>query len=168
MCNFLLDILFICISNFIPFPSFPSVNLLSHSPSPCFYEGAPPSTYPLPGIPLHWGIEPSQAQWSLLPLMSDKVILCYICSWSLGPTMCCLWLASLGALGILVVWYGFSFYEVGHGAQKEGRPSSVLLRRGNKILKGGNMETKCGAETEGKAIQRLPLLGIHPIYSHQT
>jgi hypothetical protein len=28
----------------------------------------------------------------------------------------------------------------------------VLLRRGNKILTGANMETKCGAETEGKAI----------------
>jgi hypothetical protein len=46
--------------------------------------------------------------------------------------------------------------------------ASVLLRRGNKILTGGNMETKCGAETEGKAIQRLPHLGIHPIYSHKT
>jgi len=44
----------------------------------------------------------------------------------------------------------------------------VLLRRGNKILTGGNMETKCGAETEGKAIQRLPHLGIHSICSHQT
>jgi hypothetical protein len=41
---------------------------------------------------------------------------------------------------------------------------SVLLRRGNKILMGGNMEIKCGAETEGKAIQRLPHLEIHPIY----
>jgi hypothetical protein len=29
--------------------------------------------------------------------------------------------------------------------------ASVLLRRGNKILTGGNMETKCGTETEGKA-----------------
>jgi hypothetical protein len=38
--------------------------------------------------------------------------------------------------------------------------ASVLLRRGNKILMGTNMETKCGAETEGKAIQRLPHLGI--------
>jgi hypothetical protein len=38
---------------------------------------------------------------------------------------------------------------------------------GNKILTGGNMETKCGAETEGKAIQRLPHLVIHPIYSRQ-
>jgi hypothetical protein len=33
---------------------------------------------------------------------------------------------------------------------------------------GGNMETKCGAETEGKATQRLSHLGIHPIYSCQT
>jgi hypothetical protein len=38
----------------------------------------------------------------------------------------------------------------------------------NKILKGGNMETKCGAEIEGKDIQKLNHLGIHPIYSHQT
>jgi hypothetical protein len=45
---------------------------------------------------------------------------------------------------------------------------SVLFRRGNKILTGGNMETKCGAETEGKAIQRLPHLEIHPTYRHQT
>jgi hypothetical protein len=43
--------------------------------------------------------------------------------------------------------------------------ASVLLRRGNKILMGGNMKTKYGAETEGKAIQRLPYLGIHP--SHE-
>jgi hypothetical protein len=46
--------------------------------------------------------------------------------------------------------------------------ASLLLRRGNKILTGGNMETKCGTETEGKVIQRLPHLGIHPIYSLQT
>jgi hypothetical protein len=46
--------------------------------------------------------------------------------------------------------------------------ASVLLRRGNKILTGGNMETKCGAETEGKVTQKLLYLGIHPIYSHQT
>ena len=46
--------------------------------------------------------------------------------------------------------------------------ASVLLRRGNKILIGRNMETKCGTETEGKAIQRLPHLGIHSIYTHQT
>jgi hypothetical protein len=45
---------------------------------------------------------------------------------------------------------------------------SLLLRRRNKILMGGNMETKYGAETEGKAIQRLIHLGIYPIYCHQT
>jgi hypothetical protein len=39
----------------------------------------------------------------------------------------------------------------------------VLLRRGNKIPMGGVTETKCGAETEGKAIQRLLQLGIHLI-----
>jgi hypothetical protein len=33
--------------------------------------------------------------------------------------------------------------------------ASVLLRRGNKILMGGNTKTKCGTETEGKDIQRL-------------
>jgi hypothetical protein len=43
-----------------------------------------------------------------------------------------------------------------------------LLRRWNKILMGRNMETKCGAETEGKAIQRMPHLRFHTIYSHQT
>jgi hypothetical protein len=43
--------------------------------------------------------------------------------------------------------------------------ASVLLRRVNKILTGGNMETKCGTETKGKVMQRLPHPGIHPIYS---
>jgi hypothetical protein len=46
--------------------------------------------------------------------------------------------------------------------------ASLLLRRVNKIFTGGNTETKCGAKTEGKAIQRLPHLGIHSTYSHQT
>jgi hypothetical protein len=46
--------------------------------------------------------------------------------------------------------------------------ASILLRRGKKILTGENMETKYGAETEGKAIHRLPHLESHPIYSHQT
>ena len=44
----------------------------------------------------------------------------------------------------------------------------VLLKRGIKIPMGGDTVTKCGAESEGKAIQRLPYLGIHPIYSRQT
>jgi hypothetical protein len=36
--------------------------------------------------------------------------------------------------------------EEGHSGD-----ASVLLRKWNKTLTGGNMETKCGAETEGKA-----------------
>jgi hypothetical protein len=45
----------------------------------------------------------------------------------------------------------------------------VILRRGgNKIPRGGDTETKFGAETEGKDIQRLPHLEIHLTYFHQT
>jgi hypothetical protein len=36
---------------------------------------------------------------------------------------------------------------------------SIFLRRENKIFTGGNTETKCRAETEGKVIQRLPSPG---------
>jgi hypothetical protein len=43
-----------------------------------------------------------------------------------------------------------------------------LLRMGNKIPMEGVTETKFGAETEGRTIQRLPHLGIHPINNHQT
>jgi hypothetical protein len=43
-----------------------------------------------------------------------------------------------------------------------------LLRMGNKILMEGVTETKFRAETEGRTIQRLPPLGIHPINNHQT
>jgi hypothetical protein len=46
--------------------------------------------------------------------------------------------------------------------------TSILLRRGNKIPMEGVTETKCGAETEGMTIQKLPHVGIHPIYNHQT
>jgi hypothetical protein len=46
--------------------------------------------------------------------------------------------------------------------------TSVLLIRGRKILKEVNMEATFGEEAEGMTIQRLPHLGIHPIYSLQT
>jgi hypothetical protein len=44
----------------------------------------------------------------------------------------------------------------------------ILLRMGKKIPMEGVTEKNCGAETEGKTTQRLPYLGIFPIYSHQT
>jgi hypothetical protein len=46
--------------------------------------------------------------------------------------------------------------------------TSFLLRRRNKIPIEGFSESKFGAKTEEKTIQRLPHLGIHPIYNHQT
>jgi hypothetical protein len=46
--------------------------------------------------------------------------------------------------------------------------ASVHLRRENKIFTRENTETRYGAETEEKAIQRLPHVEIHPLYSHQT
>ena len=56
-----------------------------HPPPPLSLRGCS-STYPLlphlSSIPLHWGIKPPQNQGLLLPLMPDKAILCYICSWS--------------------------------------------------------------------------------------
>jgi hypothetical protein len=46
--------------------------------------------------------------------------------------------------------------------------TSFLLRMGNKIPVEGVTESKFGAETVERTIQRLPHLGIHPIISHQT
>jgi hypothetical protein len=89
----------------IPSPSFPSENPLSHPTSPC--SPTHPLSLPCPAIPLHWGIEPSQDQGPLLPLMSNKPNLCYIGSWSHGSLHVYFWLVvySLGALGVLVGSY---------------------------------------------------------------
>jgi hypothetical protein len=46
--------------------------------------------------------------------------------------------------------------------------TSFLLRRGNKIPMEGVTEAKFRPETEGRIIQRLSHLGIHPINNHQT
>ena len=52
------------------------------------YEGARPPTHSLrshhSSIPLCWGIQPPLEQGPPLPLLSGKVILCYICIWSHG------------------------------------------------------------------------------------
>jgi hypothetical protein len=46
--------------------------------------------------------------------------------------------------------------------------TSFLLIRGNNIPMEGVTETKFRAETEGRSIQGLSHLGIHPIYNHHT
>jgi hypothetical protein len=84
--SFLLDIFFIYISCYL-LTLFPSKYSVSHLPSPCL------PTHPLlllvPGILLHWGIEHSQNQGPLFPLMTNKAI--YVAG-SMGPSMCNLWL----------------------------------------------------------------------------
>jgi len=40
--------------------------------------------------------------------------------------------------------------------------ASVLVRRRDKIFTGENTDTVFGVEPEGKAIHRLPHMGIHP------
>ena len=84
--NNFLDIFFIYISNVFPFlglPFRPLHPILLPLPlwgcSPM--QPLPPSC---PGIPLHWVIKHPQAQGPLLPLMSNKAILCHICSQSYG------------------------------------------------------------------------------------
>jgi hypothetical protein len=79
--SFFIRFFLVYISNFIPFPHFASGNPLCHPPS--HWSLTHPLLLPCPGIPLHWGIEPSQSQVPLLSLMSHKTILCYICSWLL-------------------------------------------------------------------------------------
>jgi hypothetical protein len=60
--------------------------------------------------------------------------------------------------------------EVRHGPRVEGwgqPPISKILIQ-NLFLSKGNIGTKSGIETEGKAVRRLPHLGIHPTCRHQT
>jgi hypothetical protein len=85
----LLDIFVTYISNvFFYFPGLPFGNSLSYTPPPASKRVLlhPPTHSHLPALAflLHWRIEHTQAQGLLLPLMSNKAILCYICSQSHG------------------------------------------------------------------------------------
>jgi hypothetical protein len=69
---------------YLHFKCYPQVSLQK----PLSYSPSPPPTHTLlpscPGLPLHWGIKPPQAQGPFLPLKFNKAILCHICSWSSG------------------------------------------------------------------------------------
>ena len=75
------------------------------TPPPCLLTHS--LLLPYPGIPLHWGIEPSQNQGTVLSLMSYKAILCYICGWSHGSLNVYSLVGGLtpGDLGVLVSSY---------------------------------------------------------------
>jgi hypothetical protein len=115
----LLVILFIYISNAISLPGFSSAHPLSHPPSACCYEGAPPYTHSLlphcPCIPLHWGIKPSPDQRPPLPLMPGKAILCSICGWRHGSlhVYSLVGVSFLGALWGGSVWLILLFFLCG-------------------------------------------------------
>jgi hypothetical protein len=84
-CSFLLDFFFLQCKCYL-LSLVPPWVPLSHPPSIASMRVFPLPTHsvlpPYTGIPLHWGIMPSQDQESLLPLMPNKAILCYICDWS--------------------------------------------------------------------------------------
>ena len=87
-------------------PSLSSMRVLPHPP-----------THPLlhcPSILLRWGIKPPQDQGHLLPLMLNKAIFCYICSWSHEYLHEYTLISGLvpGSFGGLVGWYCRSFYGV--------------------------------------------------------
>jgi hypothetical protein len=63
-------------------------------PFPLLLWGSSPThrlLFYLPKIPLCLGIEPPQGLGSPFPLITDKAILCYICSWSNGSLHCSLY-----------------------------------------------------------------------------
>ena len=71
-----------------------------------------PLLLPFPGITLHWDIKPSQDQGPLLPLMSNKAILCYIRGWRYGSLHVYFLVSGLvhGSSGVLVGSYCCSYY----------------------------------------------------------
>jgi hypothetical protein len=113
---------------------------LSRSPPETLYSILPSPasmrmlthTLPPPGshIPLYWGIEPSQDHGPLLPLMSDNIILCYICSWSHGSLQVYSLVGGLvpGSPEGLVGWCSFSY-----GLQTPSAPSVCSLTQSDHI-----------------------------------
>jgi len=111
LCFLLLDIFFIYISNVIPFSDF--LDISSPIPSPFLSSiRVFPSLSTSPShIPQHsptLGVQPWQDQGLLLPLVPNKSILCYICSWSHG-SIHVYSLGSSGWLALLWLWVASPF-----------------------------------------------------------
>jgi hypothetical protein len=111
--NYYFFIVYFIYLHFKCYPLFPVSLLQTPPPIYLLLCGCSPLTHLLPphcpGIPLHWGIEPSKDQELLLPLLPYRAILCYICSWSNGSLhvslIGCLVPASSGGSVWLVLWF---------------------------------------------------------------
>jgi hypothetical protein len=83
-------------SNVISFSRFPFRNSLSYSPPPASKRVLPypPTHSHLTALtfPIHWGIEPSQDQGPLLPLMPTRSSSATYSAGAVGPSMCTCWL----------------------------------------------------------------------------
>ena len=62
----------------------------------------------------------------------------------------------------------FTYQMIAKKKENQSMVSLVLLRRGNKVPTEGHTEPRCGAESEGKTIPRLPQIVDYPIYSYKT
>ena len=88
---FLMHVLFIYISNVIPFPSFPS----GKSPIPASMRVLPhlpahPLPTPCPGIPLHRGIQPSRTKSIYSHWCPTRQSSATYAAGAMGPSMCTL------------------------------------------------------------------------------
>ena len=109
---FLLDTFFIYISNFIPFPSFPSENTLTHP-----YSVAHQPTYshfPVLAVPYTGASSLLRTKGPSSKRCPTRPFSATYAAGAVGPYICTLWLViySLGTLGGLVDWYCCSSYGV--------------------------------------------------------
>jgi hypothetical protein len=103
-------------------------------PPLCLYEGATPPTHPLlphrSSMTLCWGIEPPQDQGPSLPLIPDKAILFYICSWSHGSLHVYSFVGDLvpWSSGVLVGLYCCASYGIATPLSSFSPPPSPSIR----------------------------------------
>jgi hypothetical protein len=111
---FLLDILFIYISNVIPFPSFSSWNSLPILPPPASVRVLTHSHFPALAFPYNGASKLHRTKGLSSPWCPTRPSSATYAAEAVGHFMCTLWLDiwSLGAIGGMVGWYCCSYYGV--------------------------------------------------------
>jgi hypothetical protein len=117
----------------------------------------------------------SLSHWMVLASLS-KIKWPYVCGFISGSSILFHWFTWLS----LYQYHTFFFYHncsivqlaVSDGdsirSWENGPSTHLKIVNPEMFLSKGKTGTKHGTETEGKAIQRLSYLGIHPICRHQT